>query len=149
MRLCKILPCLINLTLIKIRKLKNFEITQAVFALRCLKTLLWNRNSFGFFLGNVSSNKKCLLCLEPRTETTSTICGHLFCWTCIHESVGNRSECPICRQPLRHAQLIPLINYSWNTNLILLIFQPRLGSQSFYYELLLTLSLYLMQGAIF
>jgi len=62
--------------------------------------------------GTTTSNKKCPLCLEPRIETASTICGHLFCWTCIHESVRNRSECPICREPLRPAQIIRLMNYS-------------------------------------
>ena len=76
----------------------------------------FDHNGEPFFLSdsleNGTTTKKCPLCLEPRIETSSTICGHLFCWTCIHESVRNRSECPICREPLRPAQIIRLMNYS-------------------------------------
>lgn len=27
--------------------------------------------------------RKCTLCLEERTDSCSTECGHLFCWSCI------------------------------------------------------------------
>jgi hypothetical protein len=29
---------------------------------------------------NPESDKKCVLCLENRTDVTSTTCGHLHCW---------------------------------------------------------------------
>lgn len=29
------------------------------------------------------AGRRCALCLEERTATTSTECGHLFCWVCI------------------------------------------------------------------
>lgn len=31
----------------------------------------------------VRGSRNCTLCLEERTATTSTECGHLFCWDCI------------------------------------------------------------------
>lgn len=61
----------------------------------------------------VSHRKKCPLCLDVRSNATSTICGHIFCWSCIHECVLSTSECPICRESLSPSRLIPLMNYSW------------------------------------
>lgn len=58
------------------------------------------------------SAKKCPLCLEPRKDATSTTCGHIFCWICIHESVKSNPECPICREPQEPRKLCALINFS-------------------------------------
>ena len=29
------------------------------------------------------AGRRCILCLEERTSTCATECGHLFCWSCI------------------------------------------------------------------
>lgn len=53
----------------------------------------------------------CQLCSETRIEPTSTLCGHIFCWTCIHKWLKERTECPICRAPTEPSRLIHLLNF--------------------------------------
>lgn len=61
--------------------------------------------------------RQCPLCLSPRGlgkesgGTAVTECGHIFCWTCIHDW-GNegKMECPLCRQALRMERLTPAYN---------------------------------------
>ena len=54
------------------------------------------------------SNLKCPLCLEACRVQTSTLCGHIFCWSCIAEWSSDKSECPICRATTRPQQLVCL-----------------------------------------
>ncbi|KAF8592031.1 hypothetical protein K439DRAFT_1643984 [Ramaria rubella] len=54
--------------------------------------------------------RRCTLCLEERTSTCATECGHLFCWSCISGWAKEKPECPLCRQLLNPIRLLPLYN---------------------------------------
>lgn len=59
-----------------------------------------------------SSSSICQLCSEATMDPTSTICGHVFCWQCIHNWLRETRECPICRTPTEPSRLIYLINFA-------------------------------------
>ncbi|KAH9177050.1 Pex12 amino terminal region-domain-containing protein [Lactarius sanguifluus] len=59
---------------------------------------------------SVRAGRTCTLCLEERTATCVTECGHLFDWNCIYSWGRERAECPLCRQSLNLTRLLPIHN---------------------------------------
>lgn len=57
------------------------------------------------------STSKCILCLENVHEMASTVCGHLFCWTCILDWCLVKPACPACREPCPPAKIIRLNHF--------------------------------------
>ncbi|XP_029167087.1 peroxisome biogenesis factor 10 [Nylanderia fulva] len=61
-----------------------------------------------------TSNTKCIshscqLCLET-TATTATLCGHLFCWTCLSEWLRVKPQCPYCREYVPPSRIVHVMN---------------------------------------
>ncbi|KAJ7102436.1 Pex12 amino terminal region-domain-containing protein [Mycena belliarum] len=56
------------------------------------------------------ASRNCTLCLEERTDSCATECGHLFCWSCIVGWGREKAECPLCRQSLSLTRLLPIYN---------------------------------------
>ncbi|KAI0651475.1 peroxisome assembly protein per8 [Trametes meyenii] len=56
------------------------------------------------------AGRNCTLCLEERTDSCATECGHLFCWNCIVGWGREKAECPLCRQSLSLTSLLPVYN---------------------------------------
>ena len=42
----------------------------------------------------------CLICLDPFQNPVATTCGHIFCQSCIKESITHSKKCPSCRKKL-------------------------------------------------
>jgi len=57
------------------------------------------------------ASRNCTLCLEERTDSCVTECGHLFCWNCIVGWGREKAECPLCRQSLILDRLLPIYNF--------------------------------------
>lgn len=55
-----------------------------------------------------ANNRNCMLCLEFMKDPSCGACGHIFCWGCILDWCNERTECPLCRSPLKVNEIIPL-----------------------------------------
>lgn len=54
---------------------------------------------------------ECHICFEQAKDAVVSMCGHLFCWPCIHrwmESRPNNPTCPVCKSVIDKSKLIPL-----------------------------------------
>jgi hypothetical protein len=49
---------------------------------------------------SASETKKCPICLDPLSQPSVTICGHIFCTSCLSAAIKEHQICPICRKKL-------------------------------------------------
>lgn len=42
----------------------------------------------------------CPVCLGTLTEPSTTVCGHVFCRSCIETAISKQKKCPTCRKKL-------------------------------------------------
>ena len=62
---------------------------------------------------NNSSNSQyeCNICLDTARDAVISMCGHLFCWPCLHkwiETKPNNQTCPVCKSAISKDKVIPL-----------------------------------------
>ncbi|XP_054281356.1 E3 ubiquitin-protein ligase RNF185-like isoform X2 [Macrosteles quadrilineatus] len=54
---------------------------------------------------------ECNICLDTAKEAVVSMCGHLFCWPCLHQWLDtrpNRQVCPVCKAAISKEKVIPL-----------------------------------------
>lgn len=54
---------------------------------------------------------ECNICLDTAKDAVVSMCGHLFCWPCLHqwlETRPNRQLCPVCKAAISKDKVIPL-----------------------------------------
>lgn len=54
---------------------------------------------------------ECTICLETAKDAVVSLCGHLFCWPCLHqwlETRPTRQLCPVCKAAISKDKVIPL-----------------------------------------
>ncbi|XP_074572150.1 uncharacterized protein LOC141828587 isoform X2 [Curcuma longa] len=63
------------------------------------------------------SRFECNICFDLAKEPVVTLCGHLFCWSCLYEWLhghSRSSECPVCKATIEEEEIVPL--YSGGSN---------------------------------
>lgn len=54
---------------------------------------------------------ECNICLDTARDAVVSMCGHLFCWPCLHqwlETRPNRQTCPVCKAGISQGQVVPI-----------------------------------------
>ena len=58
-----------------------------------------------------NSQYECNICLDTARDAVISMCGHLFCWPCLHkwiETKPNNQTCPVCKSAISKEKVIPL-----------------------------------------
>lgn len=62
-------------------------------------------------LSGENSTNSCLICLDSLNEPVVTLCGHLFCKTCINQWIDLKPMnqiCPVCKASVNKKKLVRL-----------------------------------------
>jgi len=57
------------------------------------------------------SSYECNICLDTAKDPVISMCGHLFCWPCLHqwlETRPARQVCPVCKSAVSKEKVIPI-----------------------------------------
>ncbi|CAB4400232.1 unnamed protein product [Rhizophagus irregularis] len=58
-----------------------------------------------------SSEYECNICFDTASSPVLTLCGHLFCWPCLHQWLEAQSQnplCPVCKAGCGQDKVIPI-----------------------------------------
>lgn len=58
-----------------------------------------------------NANFECNICLDTAKDAVVSMCGHLFCWPCLHQWLETRPQrqvCPVCKAGISRDKVVPL-----------------------------------------
>ncbi|CAG9326387.1 RNF5_1 [Blepharisma stoltei] len=58
-----------------------------------------------------SARFECLICFDVAHEPVLTLCGHLYCWSCIYNWLQQNRQshtCPVCNSGISNETIIPI-----------------------------------------
>uniref|UniRef100_T2M753 RING-type E3 ubiquitin transferase n=1 Tax=Hydra vulgaris TaxID=6087 RepID=T2M753_HYDVU len=58
-----------------------------------------------------NSSFECNICLDIAQDPVVSMCGHLFCWPCLHRWIETRPArpmCPVCKAAISKDKVIPI-----------------------------------------
>lgn len=60
--------------------------------------------------GAPSRSVICPICFDSifKKQASSTVCGHLFCYSCIKTEIQLRHKCPLCKRKITRSQIHPI-----------------------------------------
>lgn len=67
--------------------------------------------------GDDTARFDCNICLDVARDAVVSMCGHLFCWPCLHQWLDtrpNRQLCPVCKSAISRDKVIPLYGRGGN-----------------------------------
>ncbi|RKP26077.1 hypothetical protein SYNPS1DRAFT_6987, partial [Syncephalis pseudoplumigaleata] len=53
----------------------------------------------------------CNICFDTASSPVLTLCGHLYCWPCLHQWLQAQARnplCPVCKAGCESTQVIPI-----------------------------------------
>ncbi|KAJ2615212.1 hypothetical protein H4S08_001349 [Coemansia sp. RSA 1365] len=57
---------------------------------------------------DVNGEFSCNICFDTAIEPVLTICGHLFCWSCMVQWLERSATCPVCKAGCDKDKVIPV-----------------------------------------
>ncbi|KAJ1894401.1 hypothetical protein LPJ66_005217, partial [Kickxella alabastrina] len=58
--------------------------------------------------GSGANEFSCNICFDTATDPVLTICGHLFCWSCLVQWLERSATCPVCKAGCDKDKVIPV-----------------------------------------
>ena len=75
---------------------------------------LISRMNLVFKRASSHPGQMCIICMEELLNCRKLAsCGHLFHFKCLFQWIQTKSECPICREPIKLAWVLAILIVNW------------------------------------